>query len=289
MITEDAPAPLRLALPKGRLTNGVTELLRAAGVEVRLPDRGYRPELSLPGVQAKLLKPQDVAQMLAAGARDVGFTGLDWIRELGADVVEVLDTGLDPVQIVAAAPRDGEALAAGRTLRVASEYPALSRAWAGERGLGAEVLRTFGSTEAFAPDDADVIVDNTSTGTTLRQNGLAVVDVLLRSTTRLFASREAWQDPRRRAGIDELALLLRSVLDARDRALVEVNVDEGDLAGLVAELPAMRAPTIAPLHGGSGFSVRAAVPRRDLARLIPRLRSRGGRDLLVSSPAQLLP
>src|SRR3989449_7895511 len=101
--------PFRLGLPKGRMEQGVLTLLADAGISVRPSARGYRPQVSLPGAEAKMLKPQNIVEMLALGSRDVGFAGADWVAELeggagGADVVELLDTGLDPVQLVAAAP-----------------------------------------------------------------------------------------------------------------------------------------------------------------------------------------
>src|SRR6266496_1902542 len=144
---------IRLGLPKGRMEQNVLTLLGDAGIRVRPSARGYRPDVSLPGAEAKMLKPQDV--------------------------VELLDTGLDPVQLVAAAPA---ALLEGgqlpkRRLIVASEYGRLTRRWISASGLCAEFVRSYGATEVFPPEDADVIVDNTATGATLGANGLAIVDV----------------------------------------------------------------------------------------------------------------
>src|SRR6266568_8202414 len=170
--------PFRLGLPKGRMETGVLALLADAGIRVRPSARGYRPDVSLPGAEAKLLKPQNIVEMLALGSRDVGFAGADWVAELEADVVELLDTGLDPVQVVAAAPRamlvDGHLPA--RHLVVASEYERLAQRWIAEHGLSAECVRSYGATEVFPPEDADVIVDNSATGATLEANGLVVVD-----------------------------------------------------------------------------------------------------------------
>src|SRR5258708_34524126 len=97
---------LRLGLPKGRMEAGVLSLLGDAGIRVRPGARGYRPDVSLPGAEAKMLKPQNIVEMLALGSRDIGFAGADWVAELegGADGVELLDTGLDPGELVAAAP-----------------------------------------------------------------------------------------------------------------------------------------------------------------------------------------
>jgi ATP phosphoribosyltransferase len=285
--------PFRLGLPKGRMENGVLTLLADAGIRVRPSARGYRPDVSLPGAEAKLLKPQNIVEMLALGSRDVGFAGADWVAELEADVVELLDTGLDPVQLVAAAP--AAVLEHGRLparrLVIASEYERLTRRWIGAHagGLCAEFVRSYGATEVFPPEDADVIVDNTATGATLEANGLAVVDVLMRSSTRLYANRAALDDPVRRRSIDDLVLLINSVLEARRRVMLEVNASAACLDAVVAVLPSMRRATVAPLFGNGGYAVKAAVPRELLPQVIPAVKAAGGTDVVVSALSQIVP
>ncbi len=286
------PEPtIHLAVPKGRMETGVFNLLSAAGIELHVGQRGYRPVLSEPGFEVKLLKPQNIVEMLAAGSRDIGFAGADWVAEKQADLVELLDTGLDPVRIVAAAP---ESLLVGGTLPsshlvVASEYERLARQWITARGLDATFVHSYGATEVFPPEDADIIVDNTATGETLAANGLAIVDVLLPSSTRLYASPGAIADPDKKSAIDGLALSLRSVLEARKRVMLELNASLEDLDAIIAALPSMREPTVAMLHGGAGMAVKAAVPRGDLTRLIPLLKQLGATDIAVSELAQIVP
>jgi len=280
-----------LAVPKGRIEPGVTALLAAAGMELRAGPRGYRPVLSIPGYEVKMLKPQNIVEMLAAGSRDVGFAGADWVAEKAADLVELLDTGLDPVRMVAAAP---ESLLVGgslpsRHLVVASEYERLTRNWIAEQGLDATFVHSYGATEVFPPEDADVIVDISATGETLAANGLVVVDELLRSSTRFYTSPQALDSPGKKTSIDALVLSLRSVIEARDRAMVELNVSRDDLDSVIAILPSMREPTIASLHGGDGLAVKAAVPRSDLPTLIPLLKERGATDIAVSRLEQIVP
>jgi ATP phosphoribosyltransferase len=273
------------------MQEGVFTLLGDAGIHVRVGSRGYRPQVSLAGLDTKILKPQNVVEMLAAGSRDVGFAGADWVRELGADVVEVLDTELDAVRLVAAAP--GALLVDGRLPRrplvVASEYERIGRAWIAERGLEARLVRSYGATEVFPPEDADCILDIAASGDTLRAQGLVVFDELMRSSTRLYASRAAMGDETRRGAIDRLAMLLRSVLDARRRVMLEVNVGAGSLEAVVAALPCMREPTISTLHGGAGYAVKAAVPRDELPVLIPEIKARGGTDIVVTQLSQIIP
>ena len=272
---------IHLALPKGRIEEGVFSLLADAGIQLRSGPRGYRPVTSVDGFEVKLLKPQNIVEMLNAGSRDIGFAGADWVAEKSADLIELLDTGLDPVRVVAAAPEsllvEGDLPA--RRLVVASELENLAAAWIAERGLDATLVRSYGATEVFPPEDADVIVDITATGDTLVANGLVVI----------YASRTAIDTPSKKESIDGLVLSLRSVLEARGRAMVELNVSPQDVERVIEILPCMREPTIATLHGSEGLAVKAAVPRSELPGLIPLLKTRGATDIVVSKLEQIVP
>ena len=248
---------LKLAIPKGRMYDGVASLLADAGIRLTHTVRSYRPVISLPACEVKVLKPQNIVEMLHAGSRDVGFAGADWVAELDGRLVELFDTGLDPVQIVAAAPttilRDGRL--PDRPLVVASEYERLTRGWVERRGLDARFVHSYGATEVFPPEDADLIVDNTATGSTLQANGLEVVDRLMESSTRLYANADALERPQRREAVDRLVLLVRSVLEARIRVMVEVNVAADRLDAVLSVLPCMRQPTVSTVAGTGGFAV----------------------------------
>lgn len=269
----------------------VFALLDAAGLSVRMGSRAYRPTIAAGRFNAKILKPQNIIEMLVAGSRDIGFAGADWVGEIGADLVELLDTGLDPVRLVAAAPDEllVEGALPARLLRVATEYPKTAERWIAANGIDARVVRSFGATEVFPPDDADVIVDNTATGATLAANGLTIVATVATSSTRLYANPAALEDAARRAAIDGMVMLLRSVLDARQRVMLEVNVATPQLEAVCALLPCMREPTIATLHDNAGFAVKAAVARDILPTLVPRIKQAGGSDIVISPIAQIVP
>jgi ATP phosphoribosyltransferase len=290
MTPYEDPDALRLAVPKGRMYDGVVALLSEAGINVTQTARSYRPFTTLERCEVKILKPQNIVEMLHEGSRDLGFAGADWVAELDGNLVEVLDTELDPVRVVAAAP--GEMLIEGelpdQPLVVASEYERLTRRWIADRGLDAHFVRSYGATEVFPPEDADLIVDNAATGSTLEANDLEVVDVLMRSSTRLYASPRAFDDPARRARIDDLTLLVRSVLEARRRVMVEVNIAEDRLPALLEVLPCMRRPTVSHLAGGDGYAVKAAVPRAELPSVVPRIKEAGGTDIVVTRLAQIV-
>lgn len=288
--SNDPNNPIRFAIPKGRMYDSVVKLLRDAGVAVRATSRDYRPSIGLDGFDAKILKPRAIIEMLDSGERDVGFAGADWVAEDGAELVELLDTGFDPVRLVAAAPESiltGDQLP-DRPLVIASEYVNLTQQWIERRAMNARVLRSFGATEVLPPEDADCIVDNTATGATLTANDLRIIDELTRSTTRLYASRAAMDDPKKREPIERFVMLIASVLEARKRAVVEVNVTSDSLERVVAVLPCMREPTISSLRGDAGFAIKAAVPRRELATVIPAIKAKGGTDVIVTIPEQIV-
>jgi len=282
---------IRLGLPKGRMHEGIVTLLKEAGIRLRANSRNYRPTINLEGFETKILKPQNVVEMLHVGSRDLGFAGADWVAELDANVVELLDTGMDPVRVVAAAPKDmlvDGKLPEGK-LVIASEYERLTRNWIKQENLQASFVKSYGATEVFPPEDADCIVDNTATGSTLRANQLQIVGEVMTSSTRLYANVKALENPQRKPAIDRMVLLIKSVLDARQRVMIEVNVSAENLETLVNLLPCMRRPTISTLYGDTGFAVKAAVPRRDLPILIPQIKECGASDLVVTAPDQLIP
>jgi ATP phosphoribosyltransferase len=282
---------LRLGLPKGRMQEAVFALLAEAGIRVRVGGRAYRPAIDLPGFEVKLLKPQNIVEMVQAGSRDLGLTGADWVAELDGGIVELLDLGLDPVEVVAAVPAGllEQGWPPEEPIVVASEYERLTRTWIDRNGLSARFVRSYGATEVFPPEDADCIVDNTATGSTLQANGLEIVDTLMTSSTRLYANESVLAQPAQRERIETFVLLLRSVLEARRRVMVEVNVSADDLDVMVAILPCMREPTISPLRGEGGYAVKVAAPRDLLPGLIPEIKARGGTDIVVTALSQIVP
>jgi ATP phosphoribosyltransferase len=284
---------IRMALPKGRMQEGVIQLLRDAGIGVKFGAREYRPIVDMPNCDVKLLKPQNILEMLHVGSRDIGFAGHDWVLNLGVDVVEVLDLGLDPVRLVAASPNENiliEAERSGRKLLIASEYEKVTKNWIEKQGLNATFVRTYGATESYPPEDADLILDNTATGSTLKANGLKIVAEVLKSSTRLYCSRAAYNDPNKRQEIEQFILLLKSVLLARKMAVVEFNVREEILESVLSnDLPCMRAPTVSKLFHDAGYSVAIALPRTQVSTVLPMLKRQGATDIILLPAEQIIP
>jgi len=271
---------LRILIPKGRIFDNVSRLFSEAGFPISLSDRTYRPALGADWLDAKIMKPQNVGELLELGSHDAGFTGIDWIRESGADVQEVFDLGFDKVRIIAAVPQDyDEAKLRSKKLVVATEYVNIAEQWLKSSGYQYKILRTYGATEVFPPDDADMIIDNTSSGQTLKDNGLKIIATLLESSTRFVASKAALATPEKKRRIDELVMLFGAVLDGRDRVMLEMNIPKEQFESL-ASLPAMRSPTVAPLYGDAGFAVKIAVKKHEVPDIIPNLKKLGALDIV---------
>lgn len=208
---------MRIALPKGRLAPGVLDTLAAAGLRFSFDsDRDYRGVASEPGVSGKLVKARAVPQLVALGNFEIGFCGLDLVVEAGYEqVVPLLDLRLNPVQLVVAVRPEDQNIVSDppkRPLLIASEYVNIADRWALERNLAHITIQTWGSTEAYAPEDADIVFDCSETGTTIAANGLVVIERLMKSSTHLVGNRAALEQSSSRAKIDELRARLERAL-----------------------------------------------------------------------------
>jgi ATP phosphoribosyltransferase len=270
-----------MVIPKGRIFKKVAGLLNDASIGFEANDRLYVPHIGDPEIEGKIMKPQNIARLIELGSHDIGFTGYDWVVESRADVVELMDLKFDPVKIVSAIPEAlPESELKQRKILVASEYEKVSAKHLESQGYDYVLIRTFGATEAYPPEDADMIIDNTSTGQTLRDHNLKVVDEIMTSSTRFIANAEALQVSWKKEKIEELVMLFKAVLNAKDRVMLEMNVPAEKLDEIVCVLPCMRAPTVAPLFEGQGYAVKSAVKRDETVKLIPQLKKLGATDIL---------
>jgi ATP phosphoribosyltransferase len=280
---------LTIALPKGSLEEQTMLLFAQADLEVKKSSREYNPTISDPRIgKVKILRPQEIPVFVQDGDFDLGISGYDWVTETGADVVEVADmpyakTGTGLVSMVLAVP-DSSAVQSARDIapgsRITTEFPNVTRRYFEDLGIPVEVYFSYGATEAKVPDMMDALVDLTETGSTLRRNGLKIVDTVLTSTTRLLANKDAWADPVKRREIEEIRTLLLGVIEARGRVLLSMNVPESRLAEVIAALPAMKHPTVAKLYGSDDLEVTTVADKAGVNILIPQLKAAGAEDIL---------
>jgi len=229
MVADDT---VRLALPDGHQQAPTAALLDRAGIRVDdYPSAGEnrRPACNLPGVSIKVIRPQDMPLQVANGNFDLAITGRDWLTEHlcqfpSSPVTDLLDLGFGGVRIVAVVSKevavDGvESLrrySAERSLslRVASEYFNIADKYARDNHLGMyRVIPTWGATEAFLPEDADLLIENTQTGRTLARHGLKIIDTLFESTACLIGQRGVKYSAKKQEMIDSIIESLRGAVE----------------------------------------------------------------------------
>ena len=280
---------LRIALPKGSLEEQTFLLFKQADLDIKRTEREYNPTISDPRIeQVKILRPQEIPDYVADGYFDVGISGHDWVIESGADVVEIADLpyskqGAGIVKIVIAVPDDQNIESAADikpNSRVTTEYPNITRDYFEKLGIPVEICFSYGATEAKVPDLMDVVVDLTETGSTLRKNNLKIIDTMLESVTKLIVNRNSWEDPVKRKEITEIRTLLLSVIEARGKVLLDMNVPADKLNDVIAALPAMKMPTVSKLYNSEYYAIETVVEKEGVNILIPELKRIGAEDIL---------
>ncbi len=286
---------LKIALPnKGRLSEDARLLFGDAGLEVRAT--GERAlTASLGGeFQALFVRAQDIPEFVADGAADAGVTGWDLVSETGRDMETLADLEFGRCRLVVAASDDSRitsvaGISAGA--RVATVYPRLAARFFADRGQRVEIVPVSGAAE-IAPHIgiADVIVDITSTGSTLKVNGLHEVETILESSARLIAAPDATRDPGRARSLEELTMALESVLRARGKRYLMANVPRAALDAVKRVVPGLNGPTVIDiLDGGVHVAVHAVVPAKTVYRTIAELKALGAEGILVTRIERLMP
>ena len=281
---------LRVALPnKGRLSEDVKVLFDDAGLPIRgSSERSLRARIG--DYEALFVRAQDIPEFVADGAADVGITGWDLVTETNRSLTQLLDLEFGRCRLVVAATEESgltqlTQLAPGT--RVATCFPGITRRFFEQRGFAVQVVPVSGAAE-IAPHlgIADVVVDLTSTGSTLKVNGLREVETVLESSARLVAR----DDAATRTEARELTLALSSVLRARGQRYLMANVPRERLAAVRECLPGLNGPTLSELMGGGRFvAMHAVVPAEAVFRTVARLQGLGCEGILVTRIERLVP
>lgn len=290
---------LRLVLPKGSLERATVELFEAADLPViRSSDVDYRATIKDHRIsEVRVLRPQEIPRYVADGLFDIGITGRDWVEETGASVVSLGELAYskatsNPIQVVLAVAAESPWMSARDMpdgVKVSTEYPLLTERFFAESGVKADVVLSYGATEAKVPEIADAVVEITETGRALKAAGLRIIETVLISYTELIANPASAQDPERRKAMEDINTLLQGALKARGRVLVKLNVEAYDLDRVIKLLPAMRSPTVSELFGGGSYAVETVVPKDTINKLIPELKDAGATDIIELPISKIVP
>ena len=295
MVHRTAEDKLVLGIPKGSLQESTLDLFQRAGYDVRVSSRSYFPTVDDPEMSAIMFRAQEMSRYVEDGVVDVGLTGRDWVLENGSDVVEVAELvyakqRMTPVRWVLAVPEESgietpEQLDGGI---VATELVNTTRRYFERKGLNVKVEFSWGATEVKARL-LDGIVDVTETGSSLRANKLRVIDTVLTSSTLLIASHAAMDSEFKRKRIENIALLLRGAIEAREKVGLKMNVPRANLDEIMAILPAERSPTVSPLAEEEWVAAEVIVEERVERDLVPRLKRAGATGIITYPLNKVIP
>ena len=278
---------LKFGLPKGSLQDAAIQKLAKAGYNITVSSRSYVPYVDDEELDIRMFRAQEISRYVEHGYLDCGITGHDWVMENGSKVHEVGEflfskVSRRPARWVLCVPENSPVKTVKdlQGKRIATEVVNLTKKYLKKNGVKAEVEFSWGATETKAHELVDAIVDVTETGSSLRANKLRIVDELLISTPRLIANLDAWKNPWKRKKIETMALLLKGALDAEALVGLKMNIAEKNLVKLLADLPALRNPTIANLSLKGWVAVETIIDERLARELIPQLKAAGAEGII---------
>jgi ATP phosphoribosyltransferase len=278
---------LKLGIPKGSLENATLDLFRRAGYNISTSARSYFPSIDDPEMECMLIRAQEMARYVEDGILDAGLTGKDWVEECEADVVAVADLvyakqSFGKVRWVLAVPEASAAASAGdlEGKIIATELVRTTERYLAARGVRAKVEFSWGATEVKPPVLADAIVEVTETGASLRANQLKIIDTVMESNTQLIANRASWEDPWKRRKISDLRMLIEGAISALGKVGLMLNVSRANLAAVLAELPALKRPTISSLSEEGWVAVNTVLDEPTVREIIPRLKAAGAEGIV---------
>ena len=276
-----------LGLPKGSLQDSTIKLFGKAGFNISVSSRSYRPSIDDEELDGRFVRAQEVSRYVEHGYFDCGLTGQDWVEENDSDVVEVCSLVYSRAsnkrsKWIIAVPESStvQTVKDLEGKRIATEVVNITRQYLKDNGVNAEVEFSWGATEVKVPDLVDAIVDLTETGNSIRANKLRIVDTILYTNTDLIANKVSWENPAKRKKIENIALLLTSALEANSKVGLKLNIEKSKLEAILADLPALRNPTINRLADESWVAIDTILDEKVVREIIPELKERGAEGII---------
>ncbi len=295
MVNRLSDNTLTLGIPKGSLQDSTVDLFHRAGYKLSLAGRSYFPAIDDPEISVVMFRAQEMSRYVTDGVIDTGITGSDWIAENESDVVEVAElvyskASLQPTRWVLAVPEESK-VRKPEDLRggiIATELVGTTRRYFRDKGIEVTVEFSWGATEVKARL-VDAIVDVTETGSSLRANQLRIVETLLTSTPRLIANKQAWSNPRKREKIENIALLIKGAIAAREKVGLKMNVERKNLQKVANLLPAEKSPTVSALADTDWVAIEVIVEEKIERELVPQLKRAGASGIITYPLNKVIP
>ena len=279
---------LKLGIPKGSLQDATINLFRRSGWSINVNNRSYFPEINDELIECAICRAQEMSRYVENGTLDAGLTGRDWIAENHSDVHMVADlvyskVSARPARWVVAVPYDSgiTRLEDLTGKKIATELVSYTRRYFAERGIDVAIEFSWGATEAKVVSGlADAIVEVTETESTIKAHGLRIIHEMMKTNTQLIANPRAWENPAKRKKIEQIALLLKGALRGEKMVGLKMNVPQDRMEQVIAMLPSLKSPTVAPLYRSTYYSVEIMVDRETVRDLIPHLLENGAEGII---------
>jgi len=300
---------IKFYIPDGHLEEKTLELFERAGFNITITERGYNPRIDDLEVVLKRLRPQDFPFALAIEKGDLAITGSDIVQEFrlkyperAGKVEELLDLGFGKTNLCVAVSedimpdvnniKDLKKFAKDREVIVATEYPNIARDYLKKKGIKAIIRKPAGKTEAWLTPpvpEADIIIETTETGRTLRENRCRIIDNVLEATARLICNKESLKDKEKEKKIREIVMLFEGVLKGKGKVNVYMNVVDpknlDPVLGVIRDY--VEKPTISDLKDG-GHDIFIVIDERDLKYILPELKRKGASSIAISDTRMII-
>ena len=287
---------LKLGLPKGSLQDATIALFEKAGFKVVVSTRSYFPQIDDDEIDPVLLRAQEMSRYVEDQTLDCGITGADWIEENSSQVVSLAELlyakqTSNKVRWVLAVP-EASSIKSVKDLqgkKIATEVVNVTKKYLAKHKVSADVEFSWGATEAkVATGLVDAIVELTETGSSLRANKLRIVDTLCESTTQFIANKKAVKDPWKKKKMEQIILLLKGALQAKNMVGLKMNVQRKNLAKVLKALTALRNPTISPLVSDQWVALETVIDEGTVRKIIPQLKELGAEGIIEYSLNKLI-
>ena len=278
---------IKFGFPWEYLREGAIELFKKAGYEVDVDEHSYRIEIDDPEIECVTSKVEELAPLVEKGVIDVGITEKVFVLDNKAKVIELvnLEYGYKTwkrSKIVLAVPENSR-IKSVRDLngkRILTWIPRIAKDYFKKHGVNTEVEFTNLPAEPKCPSLCDAIIEFVNTGASLRKFHLKILDILLETSPWLIANENSLKDKWKRKKIEDLAILLKGARLAQEYAGLILHASNEMMEEVLKVLPALKKPTVTPLRGENWFDVLTVANKKEIRKIIPRLKKIGCTDIV---------
>jgi len=278
---------IKFGFPWEYLREGAVELFKKAGYEVEVDEHSYRIEIDDPEIECITSKVEELAPLVEKGIVDVGITEKAFILDSKAKVIELVDLDYgyktwESAKIVLAVSENSRINSVKdlKGKKIATWVPEIAKNYLKKHKVKAEVEFTNLPAEPKCPSLVDGVIEFVNTGNSLRKFRLKTLDILMETSPWLIANKEAWKNKWKRKKIENLAILLKGARLGQEMAGLMLHASNEMVEEVLKVLPALKKPTVTQLRGENWFDVLAVADKKEIRKIIPKLKKIGCTDIV---------